>query len=345
VGINGFRWVTYRNGHRCYTNERVSLEVTGQTYPLALSHTWKNACSITPDPCGMHHITSAIHDNAFAMRYYRFFYFLCLDTVAGALGFSCFAARVFRSRPGWVWWPALALTVWLIYMGDQLLDAWRHRKTSKRDLHRFINRNRRVLLWSMGIAAGADLLLIGNFLDRSILAPAAVLAALVLLFYGLRHVFRRNRILFIPGEVFVLLIYMAGTWLGPIFTRSGAFHTQHGMMVLMAALVLFMNLGIISLYDVRLDSRMGIDSLGSVLGNRPVRNIIWMAAVMIFFLLLMQFLMYGMDRYSRFGIILTGMALILLMILFLPSYFNRNEYYRMAADAVLIMGFLSLLVQ
>ncbi|MFO7935196.1 MAG: hypothetical protein R6U78_14085 [Bacteroidales bacterium] len=278
------------------------------------------------------------------MKYYRLFHFLSLDLVAGALGFSCFAARVFRASPGWAWWPFLAVTVWLVYMSGQLMDAWRHRKTSNREIHRFINKNRRVLLWSLGIASGADLLLIGNFLDRSILAPAAVLAALVLLYYGVRHLLRQNRIFFIPGEIFVVLVFMAGTWMGPLLTRSGELTGQHGMMTLMAGLVLFMNLGIISLYDTHLEKRMGIDSMARVLSKQTIVSIIWVTAVMIFVLLLMQFLIYGMDRYSMFGVILAGMALILLVILLLPSYFNRNRYYRMAADVVLIMGFLSLLV-
>jgi len=35
VGVNGFQWVVSRDGHRAYTNDRISLEVTKQTYPLA----------------------------------------------------------------------------------------------------------------------------------------------------------------------------------------------------------------------------------------------------------------------------------------------------------------------
>jgi len=51
-----------------------------------------------------------------------------------------------------------------------------------------------------------------------------------------------------------------------------------------------------------------------------------------------------LDRYSQFALILSGMATILLIVLFLPSYFRKNEYYRWTADAVLWMGFLTLLI-
>ncbi len=35
--------------------------------------------------------------------------------------------------------------------------------------------------------------------------------------------FKKNRIFFIPGEVFVLILYMAGTWLGPVVAFEGVF--------------------------------------------------------------------------------------------------------------------------
>ena len=35
LGVNGFQWVVSRDGHRAYTNDRISLEATKQTYPLA----------------------------------------------------------------------------------------------------------------------------------------------------------------------------------------------------------------------------------------------------------------------------------------------------------------------
>ncbi|HER07832.1 MAG TPA: 4Fe-4S dicluster domain-containing protein [Bacteroides sp.] len=39
LGINGFRWITRRNGHRCYVNDRIRMEATGETYPLARTQT------------------------------------------------------------------------------------------------------------------------------------------------------------------------------------------------------------------------------------------------------------------------------------------------------------------
>ena len=52
---------------------------------------------------------------------------------------------------------------------------------------------------SMGIIGIVDLLLIFNFLDTTLLKYALVLAGLVLLFYAMRHLFRKNRIALYSG--------------------------------------------------------------------------------------------------------------------------------------------------
>ena len=279
------------------------------------------------------------------MRTYRYFQFLSLDIVLGALATSCLASRLLAANPGWVWWVALAFTVWLLYTGDHVLDAWRHRKQSDREMHRFIFKHRRFLLWAMGVIGIGDLFLIFNVLDRTMLKVALVLGGAVLMFYAMRHIFRRNRLLFIPGEVFVLLLYLAGTWMGPFVVRSGSLQPTHGVILIMMGGVLMMNLGIISLYDVQLDSRLGIASLASALGKRITRNLMLATAGGIFLLALLEFLVYGADRTSQFAIILSGMTMVLLLVLLVPSLFRKQDTYRLVSDAVLYMGFLSLLIR
>jgi len=278
------------------------------------------------------------------MTLFRRFHYLSGDIVLGALATSCLASRTFMARPGWAWWLALGLTVWVLYTGDHLLDAFRYRKKGLKELHSFIWGNRRLLLWAMGVILVVDLMLIFNFLKESLLPYSLGLAGLVLLFYAIRHLLRKNRILFIPGEIFVLLLYMAGTWLGPFVTRGEELLPVHGLVALMMAGVLLMNLGIISYYDIRLDSRLGIASLAHSLGRNPTRNLVLLTGILVWLMALLQFMVFGADRFSGIALILAGMASILLLVLYLPSWSGRDEYHRMASDAVLIMGFLALIV-
>ncbi len=210
-------------------------------------------------------------------------------------------------------------------------------------MHLFIFRNRRQLLWAMGVVAVVNGLLIFNLLDQAVLRVALVLGGLVFLFYAMRHLFRKNRLFFIPGETFVLLLYLAGTWMGPYVTRSVTLQSTHWMIFLMMAGVLLMNLGIISLFDAKLDSRLGISSLANALGKRATRFLMLISAGGIILLTVLQFLVYRTDQTSQFGLILMGMTVVLLLVLLFPSRFRKDEAYRLVADAVLYMGFLSLL--
>jgi len=277
------------------------------------------------------------------MKFYRGFHLLSFDIVLGALASSCFAAGLFGSLPGWAWWISLALTVWVLYTGDHLLDAWKNRKKPLRELDRFMFRNRRNLLWFMGVATVADLLIVFNMLERETLIHALILAGLVLLFYAMRHLFRKNRILFVPGEVFLLILYMAGTWLGPFAIRTESLVSAHALGALMFAGILLMNLGIISLYDIQADTRLGIATLARTLGEKGTRNLVVTTAVLVYLLSVLQLMVYGTDHFFRLPLILSAMATFLLMVLFMPSTFRNNDYYRMAADAVLYLGFLALL--
>jgi hypothetical protein len=279
------------------------------------------------------------------MKIYRHIHFLSLDIVLGALASSCFAARLFGVEPGGVWWIILALTVWLLYTGDHMLDASRNKKKVKREMHYFMLKHRKLVIYSLGVVAVVNFMLIINLLEKELFKYALVLAGLVLLFYAMRHLFRKNRILQIPGEFFVMLLYMAGTWLGPAVAYEGDFEAGHGMIALIFLGILLMNLGVISIYDIKPDKRMGIASLANLIGIKRTSNLILGTAIAIYLVSLLQFLVFDMDRYSQYALVLAGMATILLLVLYYPTRFRKQDHFRLAADAVLLMGFLSLLIK
>ena len=88
---------------------------------------------------------------------------------------------------------------------------------------------------------------------------------------------------------------MAGTWLGPFVTRGGVLQTSDALVAIMFAGVLLMNLGVISLYDIHLDSRLGIGSLAHTLGKNGTRNLLVITGIAIYLLLILQFLVFGLD--------------------------------------------------
>ena len=90
---------------------------------------------------------------------------------------------------------------------------------------------------------------------------------------------------------------------------------------------------------------MGIASLANLLGKKRTKKLLLGTAIAIYLISLLQFLVFGMDRYSQYALILAGMTTILLLVLYYPSRFRKKDYFRLTADAVLYMGFLSLLIK
>ncbi len=275
---------------------------------------------------------------------YRYFHFFSLDIVLGAVATSVLAARLFSANPGWAWWASLAMTIWILYMGDHLLDAWKHRKNSHREMHKVIFTNKRGLIYILGMVTVVNLTVIFNFLDTGMLKASLLLGGAVFLFYAMRHIFKRNRLFFIPGEVFVLILYMTGTWMGPFISRTLPVTSGHILVLIMMAGVLLLNLGVISIYDAGIDKRLGISTLAGTLGKKATRNLMIATAILVLVMALLQFLVYGTERASRFALILAGMEGLLLWVLLRPSLFRKQEAYRLVADAILYMGFLSFLI-
>lgn len=236
------------------------------------------------------------------------------------------------------------MTVWVLYTGDHLLDAWKHRKSSQREMHNFIFRKKGILIYILGVVCVADLIVVFNFLDPAMLKAALLMVGAVFLFYAMRHIFRSNKFLFIPGEMIILLIYLAGTWMGPYISRTLPLSSGHILILLMMTGVLLLNLGVISLYDVKIDSRLGISTLAGSLGKKTTRKLMIGTAVLVFLMAVLQFMVYGTERFTQFALILSAMAGLLLWVLLSPSLFRKNEAYRLVADAVLYMGFLSFLI-
>ena len=90
---------------------------------------------------------------------------------------------------------------------------------------------------------------------------------------------------------------------------------------------------------------MGIASLANLLGVKRTKNLLLGTAIAIYLISLLQFLVFEMDFYSKYALILVGMCTILLLVVYYPSRFRKNDYFRLTADAVLFMGFLTLLIK
>lgn len=110
---------------------------------------------------------------------------LSLDAPIVALLWQVFFLRCFHASFGLLPAVLLAMTVWLIYAADRMLDAWRGAAHQAR--HRFYRRHWRVVLplWGFVLAAGAWLAL--TELPEGLFVEGAVLGSTALVYLAAVH--------------------------------------------------------------------------------------------------------------------------------------------------------------
>lgn len=85
--------------------------------------------------------------------------FLSLDVVAGALGVGYLFIRVLNIVPPDMWWVILAISVWIIYSVDHLLDSNINKEKAVNERHSFFYKNRRGIIITVIIVSFINIIL------------------------------------------------------------------------------------------------------------------------------------------------------------------------------------------
>ncbi|MDH5603635.1 MAG: hypothetical protein OEY51_06840, partial [Cyclobacteriaceae bacterium] len=192
----------------------------------------------------------------------RKFQLLNLDIVVGAVLNGIFFAVCFRTRITWFTLLTLAIAVWIIYTGDRLLDTRKSGNMPDTPRHRFHQKNRKGLLIAMSVTALVALLVI------PLLPMITVLYGLGLFLIVLSYfVFLMSfKPLLFPKEPVIALLYTCGVAL-PALSLS----VPEGRMfiiILQHTTLAFLNLLLISYYEVKIDAKSGHRSLALNLGKK-----------------------------------------------------------------------------
>jgi hypothetical protein len=133
---------------------------------------------------------------------------LSLDAPLVAVLWQVLFARCFRASAETLPAVLLVLAVWLIYVADRALDAWRGMGRTPR--HEFYRRHWRMVLpvWLAALAAGAWLAAIR--LSPALFRDGLALLAAVVLYFGVVHLVPENIRGAWPKEAVVGLLFALG---------------------------------------------------------------------------------------------------------------------------------------
>lgn len=257
---------------------------------------------------------------------YRFVNIMSLDVALGAMTGAAFFGSIFKTTLFPQGLLALGLTVWIIYSVDHLLDAYKLKNLAASERHQFHQRHFRLIVILVVLATLTDITLI--FYVRPNVLNAGLLLAGVVVFYLLFH-----RWMYPLKEIAGAILYSGGVWLPVLVLHQGPVEDPGAYLMIPFFITALINLILFSWFGYAQDVRDGHLSLVIFIGKPTSRVVLIILFVTQFFALisLMMFTTYRVET----GVML-AMNVVLLFMLLLPDFFDKNDLYRVAGDVIFL---------
>jgi len=268
--------------------------------------------------------------------------YLSAEVVAGAAASAVLAAKTMHVYPGWAFYAALGLSVFILYQADHYMDGLRYKEESPRPSHHFFYRKRKGILLVLILALVPECYFI-SMLDMAVIKAGLLLAIPVVLYYAGIHLFRKRFLELIPGELVVALVYVGGTWSGPLVLAGARPSAAQSLALVLFLLVILVNVFQISAYSFHVDHSLGIRSLAVRLGLSAIRKWLDVLSILGITIYTVLILLRGGEAYLYIATIELLMLLLIRALAYFPLYFSKSERYRYYADSILLLGFLALL--
>lgn len=265
-------------------------------------------------------------------RIYRLISILSLDVVAGAVVCALFFIKVLDTTATYALVP-LALTVWIIYTADHLLDARRIGHVASSPRHLFHQVHFRQLRIAILCASVLDLLSLW-FVSRAVVMGGMVLAFLVLLLMLLQRAFPWLR------EIIVSVLYTCGVLLPSIAQARINYTVAHSLLFIQFSLVALTNLLVLSWLDRECDFRDGLTSFALIAGQSMSQVMIWTSFALSMFLSLAQVYYHTLTGPA---LMVGAMEAVLLLIYAGRQRSDRLLLQRMIGDGVFMLPILYLI--
>jgi|TARA_B110000046_G_C12911775_1_gene363129 1,4-dihydroxy-2-naphthoate octaprenyltransferase len=220
---------------------------------------------------------------------------------------------------------ALAVCIWLIYSVDHQRDVRlkSHQKGARRIFHK---KNKKVII-RMALLVGLLGLVLLFFLPLALVQWGLLVA---LICFGYLMLSARLSSLLVK-EVIVALLYGGGVFLFP-FIQVDQLEGIHGLLSIQLALLAFVNIVLISTFELEEDRFNGFTSLSLSMGKRATSQLL--GGLLIISGLSVLIIACYYPYFMHLELIYLFASLQLTIILLRPAWFVSAERYRVYSDAI-----------
>jgi len=235
----------------------------------------------------------------------------------------------------------LTVCIWLIYTLDHLLDAGIKNTEPVTFRHRYHWKNSTIIwsIWSFLLIAAFSFLFL---LPKMTLVYGSIVALIVCVYFISIRLLKGD--LVYHKEFIVAVVYSTGIFVGPMSIYSEFVTWDIWALFIEYTALALINLILFSIYEKHIDSVERFHSLVISMGQRKVIIIVWILLLLIFST---SIILISLDPRNismvRSQVIIITMNFILLLILIMRNFFEKNQRYRTIADAVFFVPVLFLI--
>jgi len=274
------------------------------------------------------------------MRFFSLIRIFSLDIVAGALASLVFAASLMDVDLHRSYYVIMALSVWLIYTMDHLMDGAKTRGNSESETHKFFYTYKIPVILAFLISLVLDFRLIVYGLDERIIQFGMGPGLAVILYLLMNRYHDTKQKWFFIKELWIAVIYTIAVWGGPVIYGGDFLNASQIMIIVSFALLIFSNVLIYSIYERENDALEKNKSLVLDLGLKPVITISILSSSLSVVIAISAYL------FLKTSLILVLPLLVIsslyLLIVSFPKVFTKNGMYGIIADLAILLFLVAL---
>ena len=276
--------------------------------------------------------TSGKHNKSI-MLFFRSAQLLSLDVVLGAIATGAYAVKLLNVSPNYWWWPVLALSVWIVYTTDHLIDSFSRKNNALIHRHKLHYRYRHVFVVAVTVSSVVVLSLVWFFLDKKILTGGLIIGIGAIIYLVLVGEGNRKNFSF-QKEFFISLFYTAGIWLAPLVWNSKPLSPSvYGIIFVFIILVWIEGL-VVAIYECDMDTKDKQMSFVTKFGISTSSTFIKILFGLTFVSSLVLLLFTNSIQEFSAVVIELFMAVALFSIYYFQNYFKHHELYKTLGEMI-----------
>lgn len=262
------------------------------------------------------------------------FHILSLDVVIGAIASGAFAVKIIDVNPGFAWWIALPISVWIIYSLDHLLDS--SSVTSQEvTIRKSFFQNYSKGIWKTILFLIALLVFLVLFYLEPIIIKVGLGVGLISTLYLLiLYIWSNSKSLFIQKEVYVAAIYTSGIWGGLIALTELNLSIHQWIIIVNFFLLVFCDILIMNFIESESPEGKRPQSFILKYGKQFSYFFIWILLIFIFGTSIVEVIIVPGTKLSFAFKIIMVMTIALLVLLNYREKFQKWPVYRMIGEMV-----------